>query len=329
MSGDIATFIGFIVILIVSAIAIIRKTARDRVQAKIEAEQQAEVQAKIVAEQQAEVKAREEAAQSKARAEAEARAKEQRARLRGLEQARIDALTKEQDQRKAIAEKMTVRLNVPLEQTDPEQILLKSLKTKHALLISDFHEITERKVSLRDEYGDERWDALDKEADVVINKIKQRDGVPENRAPHAYTKLADSLKQSFRDYHRDKRTQSIGQPDFASMTGPEFEAYVMNLLNRLGYAVYGTPATGDQGADVLAKKGGKTIVIQTKNYRGTVGNDAVQEGAAAVRFYDGDEGWVVTNSRFTPAAIELAQRNDVRLIDGNKLAGMIHGAATR
>ena len=81
----------------------------------------------------------------------------------------------------------------------------------------------------------------------------------------------------------------------------------------------GTPATGDQGADLIAKKDGKTIIIQAKRYQDTVGNKAVQEVISAVQFYRGDEGWVITNSTFTPSAKALAHRSNIKLIDGKML----------
>jgi restriction system protein len=61
------------------------------------------------------------------------------------------------------------------------------------------------------------------------------------------------------------------------------------------------------------------ILIQAKRYQGAVGNRAVQEVISAVAYYGGDEGWVITNSSFTPSAKALAQKSNVRLIDGRKL----------
>ena len=45
----------------------------------------------------------------------------------------------------------------------------------------------------------------------------------------------------------------------------------------------------------------------------------MQEVVGAVSFYDADEGWVITNSTFTPDAKALAQKNNVTLIDGHAL----------
>lgn len=77
--------------------------------------------------------------------------------------------------------------------------------------------------------------------------------------PEEYFQLTDFLKKSFREHYEKTRSHAIKQPDFAIMSGLDFEAYVMDLLGRLGYIVCGTPTTGDQGADILAKKDGKTI----------------------------------------------------------------------
>jgi restriction system protein len=53
-----------------------------------------------------------------------------------------------------------------------------------------------------------------------------------------------------------------------------------------------------------------------------VGNKAVQEVVGAIPFYGGTEGCVVTNSTFTPAARALAQKNNIRLIDGSRFEGI-------
>ncbi len=69
-----------------------------------------------------------------------------------------------------------------------------------------------------------------------------------------------------------------------------------------------------QGADLIAKKDGKTIIIQAKRYQGAVGNKAVQEVISALAYFGGDEGWVVTNSSFTRSARSLAKKANIRLV---------------
>lgn len=112
--------------------------------------------------------------------------------------------------------------------------------------------------------------------------------------------------------------------DFRSITdGFEFEEYVGRLYKKLGYVVEHTKLSGDQGADLVVEKGGIKTVVQTKLYTKPVGNTAVQEVVASIRFYKANNGIVVTNNTFTPSAIELAKKNNIELVDGNALNKII------
>lgn len=205
---------------------------------------------------------------------------------------------------------------------------MEALREKYSALLDTFYEVAERKVSLRDDYGDERWDALDKEIERVLRKIATAEGCEQVSQwkkydflmPDEYKRLSTVIGQSFRDRHQSRQTERVQAEDCSSMSGIDFELYVSGLLSQLGFTdIRGTPTTNDQGADLLGKKDGKTVVIQAKRYAGPVGNSAVQEVVGAQHYYSGDEGWVVTNSTFTRSAKELAQRTGIRLIDGYEL----------
>ena len=242
---------------------------------------------------------------------------------------------------KSLADSLLARFRARLDELqrlEQDRVLIETetrfeyLRDKHIQLIDRFYEVTERKVSLRDDYGEERWDALDREVSRVVLKIAEKEGVQgirdwskdEFMIPQEYKRLSAFLKETFREVHGRKGTEPTQFVDYSTMTGEEFEIHLMNLLKRLGYTdICGTPTTGDQGADVLAKKEGRKIVIQAKKYSGSVGNDAVQEVLGALHFYCGDEAWVVTNSAFTQSAKELSQRTGIRLIDGHELARLI------
>ena len=102
--------------------------------------------------------------------------------------------------------------------------------------------------------------------------------------------------------------------------GYEFEEYVANLYRKLGYTIEEvTKKSGDQGADVIAYKDNVKYVIQVKFYNNPVGNKAVQEVVGAIGMYKANKGIVVTNSTFTSSAIELAQANNIELVDGEKI----------
>lgn len=73
------------------------------------------------------------------------------------------------------------------------------------------------------------------------------------------------------------------------------------------------------GADVIAYKNNVKYVIQVKFYSNPVGNKAVQEVVASIGMYKADKGIVVTNSTFTSSAVELANANNIELVDGEKI----------
>ena len=104
--------------------------------------------------------------------------------------------------------------------------------------------------------------------------------------------------------------------DIDSMDGLQFEHYCSDLLREIGFSdVTLTPASGDYGVDVLAKKDGVTYGIQCKCYADKVGNHAVQEALAGSQFYHRMVAAVLTNNYFTAAAIESARKMNVLLWD--------------
>ena len=101
------------------------------------------------------------------------------------------------------------------------------------------------------------------------------------------------------------------------MTGYEYEKKCAQLLTGMGYTnVEVTPGSGDQGIDIIARRGGKKYGIQCKYYEGTVGNKAVQEAFAGASFYDCDAAMVITNSRLTGPAKKLAEKLNVAVWEG-------------
>jgi HJR/Mrr/RecB family endonuclease len=91
----------------------------------------------------------------------------------------------------------------------------------------------------------------------------------------------------------------------------------------MGYEAHKTKDSGDQGADVIANKFGQKTAVQTKRWDNKVNNKAIQEITAAIKYYNADEGIVITNNTFTISAIELAKSNDIKLIDREKLGELI------
>ena len=96
------------------------------------------------------------------------------------------------------------------------------------------------------------------------------------------------------------------------MTGREFEFWCASLLENLGYRdVQVTPASNDQGADIIAFDGENRCAFQCKRYDSDLGNTPVQEVYAAKAMYGCSVAYVLTNSHFTVGARQLAEATDV------------------
>lgn len=111
--------------------------------------------------------------------------------------------------------------------------------------------------------------------------------------------------------------------ELETMDGLEFESYIADLFEAKDYSAKVTKGAGDQGADIVAEKGLEKVVIQAKRYSGKVSNSAVQEVVASKDHYSADRGIVITNSKFTSSAKELANSNEIELWEGDKLKRQI------
>lgn len=127
-----------------------------------------------------------------------------------------------------------------------------------------------------------------------------------------------SATQKNNIYHRGTISAIDG------MEGHEFEYFCADLLRKIGFSdVSVTPGSGDQGVDVLASKDGIKYAIQCKNYASALSNTPVQEVSAGKQFYGCHVGVVMTNSTFTPGAIQLANATNVLLWDRTKLEELV------
>ncbi len=113
--------------------------------------------------------------------------------------------------------------------------------------------------------------------------------------------------------------------DWRVMRGTEFECFLGQVFETLGYQVRMTKGSGDQGVDLIVTGKGRKIAVQAKGYANTVGNHSVMEASAGMIFYGCDSCVVVTNSRFSPLARKLAARIGCLLIDYTLIHDLIEG----
>ena len=132
-------------------------------------------------------------------------------------------------------------------------------------------------------------------------------------------KISDKNRYLKGDFEKEKKELSGKYSLNNITTGTQFELYLVNLFNDLGYKSKHNGKAGDQGADLILKKGDYVYAVQAKYYTGKLDNTSVQEIIGALKFYNANQGVVVTNSEFTQGAKELAKANNVILIDGKGL----------
>lgn len=113
----------------------------------------------------------------------------------------------------------------------------------------------------------------------------------------------------------------------------DFEYFVADLWERLGWQTEVSDAAVDQGVDVVARKAEpfeQTTLIQAKRYGpgSTVGSPDVQQYASLEDQYDGvDQVAIVTTGTFSRQARDLADRLNVKLVNGEELIRLVaeHG----
>lgn len=136
-------------------------------------------------------------------------------------------------------------------------------------------------------------------------------------------KVSDKERYLKGDFEKEREQLDAEYSLHNISTGPQFELYLSKLFKELGYKTKHTGKAGDQGADLILKKNDYIYVVQAKYYSGKLSNTPVQEIVGALKYYNANQGVVVTNSSFTNGARELAKANNVILIDGRDLKKMV------
>lgn len=126
----------------------------------------------------------------------------------------------------------------------------------------------------------------------------------------------ETICQEFIDELVEDHSEQLTAEDFQleKMTPEDFEGLCSQILAENGWKSSLTKGSGDQGADVLAQRGKKKLVLQCKLYNSTVGNKAVQEVISAKVFYGAQMGAVVCVKGYSRSAKQLAAASDIALL---------------
>ena len=110
----------------------------------------------------------------------------------------------------------------------------------------------------------------------------------------------------------------------------EFEYFVGDLWERMGWETTVSTASADKGVDITARKSSpydQLLLIQAKRYgpNTTVGSPEIQQYASLQNQFDGvDKVLLVTTNDYTRQARETAEALNVKLINGDELVELIH-----
>jgi restriction system protein len=181
--------------------------------------------------------------------------------------------------------------------------------------------------SFRDAYG--RWilDKASKELEYFFKEVV---------LPEAQPRDADEIRfvgAQFDEWIAAKEASSAEtvdgdqRPPERRRDGRAYERLVAAQLAQVGFDVQFTPATGDQGVDLVASRPGTRIAIQCKDYGKPVGNEAVQQVYAGAKFYAAERSIVVAPNDFTIAARQLASSLGVQCLHHEELSLALAGTS--
>lgn len=110
-----------------------------------------------------------------------------------------------------------------------------------------------------------------------------------------------------------------------TLSGVEFEKFVADFFDYLGYKTTLTVASGDNGIDIISKSRRYSIGIQTKlYYNHNVNNKAIQEVYSGKNYYNLDYALAITNWKFSAPSLNLAKTLKVGTIDRKGLEHMLN-----
>lgn len=113
--------------------------------------------------------------------------------------------------------------------------------------------------------------------------------------------------------------------NFQNLSPYEFEDFVADLFERMGYTTKVTSKSGDFGVDVIAENRVERIAIQVKRHKlsNKVGAPTVQKTLGSIHKANANKTMIVTTSHFTGPAKEQARDGPIELWDKNILHNQV------
>jgi restriction system protein len=175
---------------------------------------------------------------------------------------------------------------------------------------------------------------LDNSIENILFKI---DRYIERLNPQARRKVQEevgSLRDAIREgkerverLRRQGRRAELKLAQLATMSPEEFEEFVAELFEAIGYEVQHVGGSGDEGADLLVQRGTLRGVVQCKFHkRSVIGSPQLQRFLGTVHHTGSHKGFFVTTSTFSLAAEKFVAEHPIELIDGPRLIELVQEA---
>jgi HJR/Mrr/RecB family endonuclease len=157
----------------------------------------------------------------------------------------------------------------------------------------------------------------DEKIDSILGRLEFVDFVFSGKKERGLFERLLTLRKKNESKGNGKKDKLLQKSEnINKMSGMEFEQFCKDILVNYGWFVNTTKTSGDHGIDIIAKKNGKNIGIQCKNYTNKmVNNRAIQEVYTGCHFYDLSIPVIVTNISFTKQAIQEANKLNIKLFD--------------
>ena len=154
-------------------------------------------------------------------------------------------------------------------------------------------------------------------------------------APLAWTVMFACWLAAGFSYFRSRQRKRLvdtqtGLSSLTAMSWRQFEILVGEAFRRQGYRVEETGQGGaDGGIDLILRKGGRTELVQCKQWRTRqVKANVVREMWGLVSHYRADRAKIVCVGRFTRDAAEFAAGKPIDLITGEQLLDLVQRVQT-
>lgn len=130
----------------------------------------------------------------------------------------------------------------------------------------------------------------------------------------------DLVNDSVIEFIENEIEELYQNADYTDEIDPfEYEHYCAEQFKKNGWIAEATQGSSDQGVDVKASKDGIDLVAQCKRFAKPVGNKAVQEVVAGIKYYAANKGIVIAPNGFTKSARKLAESNNIDLIHHSEI----------